>query len=205
MEQSETMGLFTKDIHTFEDLFLHGLQDIYYAEHKIIKALPGLIERASDPALKRGLKRHLSETKEQVERIERAFHLLGEEPRATKCYGIHGLLSEGEEAMGNITDQNVLNAAVISSALAVEHYEITRYGSLIAWAREMGRTDVAAVLEDNLAEEKAADAKLTVIAEARGNTRAKAGRTPARRGRSPASRSGTRRRLKTDRRASSRK
>ncbi len=172
MEQSETMGLFTKDIHTFEDLFLHSLQDVYYAEHKIIKALPGLIEHASDPALKRGLKRHLSETKEQVERIQRVFHLLGEEPRATKCYGIHGLLSEGEEAMGNITDQNVLNAAVISSALAVEHYEITRYGSLIAWAKRLGRADIAKVLEQTLNEEKAADKKLTSVAEGQVNLKA---------------------------------
>ena len=190
------MSLFARDIQTFEDLFLHGLQDVYYAEHKIIKALPGLIEHASDPALKRGLKRHLNETKEQVERLERAFHLLGEKPRATKCYGIHGLLSEGEEIMGNVAHRNVQNAVVISSAQAIERYEITRYGSLIAWAKEMGRTDIAAVLEENLEEEKAADAKLTAIAEAR--IRAETGRTSA-------PRSTRTSRLKADRRASSRK
>lgn len=201
------MGLFTKDIQTFEHLFLHGLQDIYYAEHKIIKALPGLIASASNAEVKGGLKQHLKETKEQVERLERVFHLLGEEPRATKCYGIHGLLSEGEEVMANIAERNVLNAAVIAFAQAAERYEITRYGSLMAWAREMGRTDIAAVLQQNLNEEKAADAKLTAIAEARVNARAEGGRTPASpRGRSPRrARSGPRRRLEADRRASSRK
>lgn len=201
------MGLFTKDIRTFEDLFLHGLQDIYYAEHKIIKALSDLIAHAADAELKRGLKRHVTETKEQVERLERAFHLLGEEPRATKCYGVQGLLSEADEILGSIADQNVLNAAVISSAQAVEHYEITRYGSLIAWAKEMGRTDIAAMLEETLSEEKATDAKLTQIAEARVNTRAERGRTlvSARKKVPARARSGTRRRPKNDRRSSSRK
>jgi ferritin-like metal-binding protein YciE len=201
------MGLFTKDILTLEDLFLHGLQDIYYAEHKIIRALPDLIAHASDAALKRGLKRHLSETNEQVERLERTFHLLGEKPRATKCYGIHGLISEADEVLGNIADQNVLNAAVISCAQAVEHYEITRYGSLIALAREMGRTDIAAVLGESLSEEKAADAKLTEIAEARVNSRAEGGRklASARTRPSKRARSVARGRPKNDRRSSSRK
>src|SRR5262245_26186222 len=108
------MGLFTKDIRTFEDLFLHGLQDIYYAEHKITKALPDLVAHATDAQLKRGLKQHLNETKEQIERLDRAFQLLGQDARATKCYGIQGLIGEGDEVIANIADQNVLNAAVIA-------------------------------------------------------------------------------------------
>ena len=201
------MGLFSKDIKTFEDLFLHGLQDIYYAENKIIKTLPALIGHASDAELKRGLKQHLRETKGQVERLERAFQLLGEDARATRCYGIHGLISEGDEVMGNVADRGVLNAAVISAAQAVEHYEITRYGSLIAWANEMGRADIAGVLEENLAEEKAADRRLTTIAEARVNARAGGKRVAKSSGRSNGGKRGkaTRQGLGGDRRASSRK
>jgi ferritin-like metal-binding protein YciE len=175
------MGLFTKDIKTFEDLFLHGLKDIYYAENQIIKALPKLIESASDAELKRGLQQHLKETKHQVERLDEAFRLLDHEPEGTKCYGINGLLSEGDELLGNVADKKVLNAAVIAAAQAVEHYEITRYGALIAWAEEMDRKDVARVLGRNLAEEKTADQKLTRIAEDRVNRRAEGKRPSARR------------------------
>jgi ferritin-like metal-binding protein YciE len=195
------MGLFSKDIKTFDDLFLHGLQDIYYAENKIINTLPALIDSASDSELKRGLKQHLRETRQQVERLERVFGLLGENPRATKCYGIHGLLSEGDEIMGNVADKDVLNAAVIAAAQAVEHYEITHYGSLIAWATEMDRADIAGILEENLAEEKAADRKLTAIAEARLNIVAESRKAVA----SRRARGSMRQRIGGDRRASSRK
>jgi ferritin-like metal-binding protein YciE len=173
------MGLFSKDIKTFEDLFLHGLKDIYYAENQIVKTLPELIANASDSQLKQGLQQHLQETEHQVERLDQVFQLIGQEPEGTKCYGINGLLSEGDEIMGNVDDKKVLNAAVIAAAQAVEHYEITRYGSLIAWAEEMGRRDVANVLEANLAEEKAADQKLTKLAESRVNKMAEGKRPSA--------------------------
>jgi ferritin-like metal-binding protein YciE len=173
------MGLFTKDIKTFEQLFMHGLQDVYYAENRIVGALPKLIENASDGELKRGLRQHLEETKEQVEMLEKAFRMLGEEPTGTKCYGINGLISEGDEIMGNVDNKKVLDAAIISAAQAVEHYEITRYGSLIAWAQEMGRQDVARILERILAQEKATDQKLTKLAESRVNKQAEGKRVRA--------------------------
>jgi ferritin-like metal-binding protein YciE len=174
------MGLFTRDIKSFEDLFLHGLKDIYYAENQIVKTLPKLIENASDAELRRGLQQHLKETEHQVERLEQAFHMLDQDPSGTRCYGINGLLNEGDEVMGNVGDKRVLNAAIIGAAQAVEHYEITRYGSLIAWAEEMGRHDVAQLLEKNLAEEKAADQKLTKIAQGRVNRMAEGKRPQTR-------------------------
>ena len=165
------MGLFSKDIQTLDDLFEHGLKDIYYAENQILKALPKLIDAASNPQLKKGLKDHLKETEGQVKRLVQIFQMRDEKPKGTKCYGINGLLTEGDELTGEAGDK-VLDAAVIASAQAVEHYEITRYGALIAWAREMGRNDFAAILDKNLAEEKAADAKLTKLAESRANAKA---------------------------------
>jgi ferritin-like metal-binding protein YciE len=158
------MGLFTKDIKTLEDLFSHGLKDIYYAENQVLKALPKLIDSATNPQLRKGLKDHLGETKVQVSRLEQIFEMREEKPKGTKCPGIDGLIKEGDELTGNIADKKVADAAIIASAQAVEHYEMTRYGALIAWARELGRNDLADVLTANLEEEMAADAKLSAIA-----------------------------------------
>jgi ferritin-like metal-binding protein YciE len=163
------MGLFTKDIKTMDDLFLHGLQDIYYAENQIIKALPKMIENAKNAQLKKGFKTHLEETENQVKRLEQVFEMLPSEPKGTKCPAIDGILKEGDDIMGEVADEDVLNVAIIGAGQAVEHYEIARYGSLIAWANELGRSDCAAVLKKNLAEEKATDAKLTAMAERRVN------------------------------------
>jgi len=175
------MGLFSKDIKTLDDLFLHGLQDIYYAEQQITEALPKMIENAKNARLKQGLKTHLGETKNQVKRLEQAFRLYGEEPQAKKCPSIDGIIKEGEEVMGNIADDKVLNVALIGAAQSVEHYEISRYGALIAWATQLGRRDCAAILRRNLAEEKATDKKLSAMAETRVNPSAA---PPARRRRS---------------------
>jgi ferritin-like metal-binding protein YciE len=166
------MGLFSKDIKTLDDLFLHGLQDIYYAENQIIKALPKMIENAKNAQLKKGFKTHLEETENQVKRLEQVFEMLPSEPKGTKCPAIDGILKEGDDIMGEVADADVLNVAIIGAAQAVEHYEIARYGSLIAWANELGRSDCAAVLKKNLAEEKATDAKLTAMAEQRVNPNA---------------------------------
>ena len=163
------MGLFTKDIKTLEDLFSHGLKDIFYAENQILKALPKLIKSATHPQLKKGLKDHLAETEGQMERLTQIFEMREEKPKGTKCPGINGLLAEGGELTGNVADKKVLDAAIIASAQALEHYEITRYGALIAWARELGRNDFADILEANLEEERAADAKLNRMAESRVN------------------------------------
>jgi ferritin-like metal-binding protein YciE len=166
------MGLFSKDIETMDDLFLQTLQDIYYAENKIVKSLPEMIETATDAQLKQGLEMHLGETKGHVQRLEQVFQLLGQKPRSVNCPAIDGIIEEAEDVTGEVDDKNVLDAAIIAAGQAVEHYEITRYGSLIAWAKELGRNDAARLLEQTLAEEKAADKKLTSIAESRVNLRA---------------------------------
>jgi ferritin-like metal-binding protein YciE len=167
-----SMGLFSKDIKTLDDLFLHGLQDIYYAENQIIKALPKMIENAKNAQLKKGFKTHLEETENQVKRLEQVFEMLPSEAKGTKCPAIDGILKEGDDIMGEVADDDVLNVAIIGAGQAVEHYEIARYGALIAWATELGRSDCAAVLKKNLAEEKATDAKLTAMAQQRVNPRA---------------------------------
>jgi ferritin-like metal-binding protein YciE len=172
------MGLFTRDIKSLEDLFNHTLQDIYYAEQQILKTLPTLIEKASDPILKKGLKQHLAETEGQVRRLEEVFALLDQKPKGTRCPGIDGILSEGDSLLNDVEGRSVTNAAIVASAQAVEHYEITRYGALIAWAAEMGRDEVIRPLELNLREEKAADKKLTAVAESRINKKADRTRRP---------------------------
>jgi ferritin-like metal-binding protein YciE len=163
------MGLLSKPIKTLDDLFVHTLQDIYYAEQQIIKALPKMIAKVTDPQLKQAFQTHLDETKNHVTRVERVFQMHGEPAKAVTCPAIDGIISEANEIMGDASDSEVLDAAALASAQAVEHYEITRYGTLAAWARQLGRTDCATVLEQNLDEEKAADMKLTGIAEARVN------------------------------------
>jgi ferritin-like metal-binding protein YciE len=123
------LGLFTKDIKTMEDLLLHGLQDIYYAEQQIIKSLPKMIEKATNRDLASGLKGHLEETNKQVERLQKAFEKLGKEPSGTSCPAIDGIIKEADETAGEIEDKTVLDAAIVANAQAVEHYEICRYGN----------------------------------------------------------------------------
>ncbi|MBS7540663.1 YciE/YciF ferroxidase family protein [Ancylobacter lacus] len=166
------MGFFSKDIQTMDDLFVHTLRDIYYAEKRILKALPEMIEKASDPTLKAGFRQHLQETEQHVLRVEEVFRMHGAEAKTVTCPAIDGIISETEEISGEIADTEVLDAALAAAAQAVEHYEITRYGTLIAWARQLGRTDCAGVLQRNLDEEKATDAKLTKLAESKLNMRA---------------------------------
>jgi ferritin-like metal-binding protein YciE len=159
------MGIFSKDIKTLDDLFVHQLQDIYYAEKQILKALPKMIEKATAPELKKGLTDHLAETEGHVERVEQVFEMHGAQAKAVDCPAIDGILKEADEVAGDVADKQVLDAAIIASGQAVEHYEMTRYGTLIAWARQLGRDDCAAVLQQNLDEEKAADQKLSALAE----------------------------------------
>jgi ferritin-like metal-binding protein YciE len=166
------MGLFTTPIKTFDDLFVHTLQDIYYAEQQIMKALPKMIDKATNPELKQGFETHLRETEGQIQRLEQVFRMHGTTPKGATCPAIDGIIKETNEIAGDIADKQVLDAALIAAAQAVEHYEITRYGTLIAWAREMGREDCAAVLAETLAEEKATDEKLTRMAESRINRKA---------------------------------
>src|SRR5262252_1839534 len=166
------MGFFSKDIKTMDDLFVHTLRDIYYAEKQIVQALPDMIDKSNDPQLKQGFQSHLSETKQHVMRLEQVFRLHGQQPLMVDCPAIDGIIDEAEEVAGEVEDKSVLDAALIAAAQAIEHYEITRYGTLIAWARELGRNDCAALLQQNLEEEKAADKKLTAMAESKVNRRA---------------------------------
>jgi len=166
------MGWFSSDIHSVDDLFQHSLHDIYYAEHQIQKSLPDMVAKASDAELKKGLKAHLTQTKGQIRRLDQAFKKLKMKPEGTKCPAIDGIIEEANEITGEIDDKMVLNAALIAAAQAVEHYEITRYGTLIAWARLLGHNDVAKLLAMNLKEEKAADKKLNAIAKRKINKKA---------------------------------
>ncbi len=166
------MGLFSKDINNMDDLFVHTLRDIYYAENKIVQALPEMIEKAHDAQLRQGFQTHLAETKNHVKRLEQVFRMRGLEAKGVDCPAIDGIIEEAEAVAGEVDDKNVLDAALIAAAQAVEHYEITRYGSLIAWAKQLGRADCASVLQQNLDEEKATDKKLTAMAESKVNRQA---------------------------------
>ena len=166
------MGLFTKDIKTMNDLFVHQLQDVYYAEKQLVKALPSMAKKASDPQLKQGFLSHLDETKTHVTRLEQVFQMHGAEVKAVNCPAIDGIIEEADDVAGEVEDKSVLDAALINAAQAAEHYEITRYGSLIAWAKQLGRNDCASVLQKTLDEEKAADKKLTGIAAKKVNLKA---------------------------------
>jgi len=169
------MGLFTKDIKSMEDLFLHGLQDVYYAENQITKALPKMIDLATNRDLSSGLTAHLEETKKQIGRLEKVFEKLGKQPSGTKCPAIDGIIEEANSTAGEVEDKAVLDAAIVANAQAVEHYEICRYGTLIAWAEELGHDEVARFLTTNLNEEKAANTKLNTVAMRKGvNTKATA-------------------------------
>ncbi|TMJ61880.1 MAG: ferritin-like domain-containing protein [Alphaproteobacteria bacterium] len=166
------MGLFTRDIKTMNDLFVHQLQDIYYAEKQLVKALPKMAKKAADQQLKQGFLTHLDETKTHVERLEQVFQMHGAQVKAVDCPAIDGIIQEADEVAGEVADKSVLDAALINAAQAAEHYEITRYGSLIAWAKQLGRNDCASVLQKTLEEEKATDQKLTQMAESKVNLRA---------------------------------
>ena len=161
------MGFFTKDIKTMEDLLVHGLQDIYYAEQQILKALPK-IDKATNRDLVTGLKGHLEETNKQVERLQKVFETLGKVPSGTQCPAIDGIIKEADETASEIEDKAVLDAAIVANAQAAEHYEMCRYGTLIAWAEELGHDDIVRFLTTNLNEEKAANTQLNMVALRKG-------------------------------------
>ncbi|WP_108661485.1 ferritin-like domain-containing protein [Acuticoccus kandeliae] len=168
------MGLFTKHIRSMDDLFVHTLQDIYYAEHQIKKALPKMVDKASDPALKQAFERHLTETEGQIERLEKVFELHGVKAKGVTCDAIDGIIKETESIVHEVKDATVLDAALVAAAQAVEHYEITRYGTLASWAEQLGHPDCASLLRETLAEEEGADQKLTTLAKGHLNRVAKA-------------------------------
>lgn len=166
------MGLFSKPIKTLDDLFVHTLQDMYYAENQIVKNLPTMIAKASNSALKAAFQHHLTETEGHVKRLEQVFQMHGQPVKGVTCEATDGILDEAKEIIADCGDAEVCDAAMLSAAQAVEHYEITRYGTMIAFADQLGRHDCANVLKQTLEEEKAADRKLTDIAESQVNRKA---------------------------------
>ena len=166
------MGLFSRDIRTINDLFAHQLEDIYYAEMQMARALPEMADKASDDRLKQSLLLHRDETRAQLRRLDHVFDALGMKMKAIDCPAIDGIIEEAEDVAAEVADKAVLDAAIISAAQAAEHYEIARYGSLIAWARQLGRADIAGLLQKTLDEEKVADQMLTSLAMGKLNLRA---------------------------------
>ncbi len=152
-------------INSLSDLFVHTLQDIYFAENLLTKKLPIMAQEANAAALKKLFQAHMQETKEHVSRLEKIFEMIGEKAEAEECPAIEGIIEEAEELLDEIESARTKDAALISSAQAVEHYEITRYGTLVAWAKELGHDDVANILRQTLAEEKDADNKLLRLGE----------------------------------------
>ena len=170
-------------IQTMDDLFTHALQDVYYAENQIAKTIPEMMEKATDPMLQEGFRAHLEETREQIKRLDQVFQALGQTPKGVTCQAMLGLIEESQELAGEIEDKDVLDAAILASAQAIEHYEITRYGTLIAWANQLGhketadqgklgRLEIIDLLQLSLDEEKDQDRKLTALAESKVNRHA---------------------------------
>nr|WP_228461912.1 ferritin-like domain-containing protein [Paracoccus liaowanqingii] len=147
------------------DLFEHALADIYYAEKKIYKSLPKMIKAADHPDLIAALTQHREETADQIEKLEQIFALLDQRPRAEKCDAIDGILEEGDGLLEDFGDSMAADAAIIFSCQAVEHYEITRYGSMAAFADALGMDEAKALLDEILAQESATDTKLSALAE----------------------------------------
>jgi ferritin-like metal-binding protein YciE len=164
---------------TLDDLFLDTLKDIYFAEKQILKALPKMARAAQSEEGKAGFLKHRDETQGQIERLEQVFEILGKAPRGKTCEAIQGIIAEGEEIMEEYKGSVALDAGLISSAQAVEHYEIARYGTLIAWAKQLGLTEAVPLLEATLAEEEATDQKLTQLAEADANAKGTKGKKAA--------------------------
>lgn len=162
----------TIGMETLADLFEDTLRDIYYTEKKILKALPKMAKKAGSEALAAAFEKHERETENQVDRLEKIFEILGKTPRGKTCDAIQGIIAEAEELMTEAQTDTVRDAAMVGAAQAVEHYEISRYGTLKAWAGKLGMDDAAALLDETLEEEKATDAALTQLAESEINIEA---------------------------------
>jgi len=146
-------------------LFLEALKDIYYAERKILRALPKMIRAAQSPELKQAFQSHREETEIQKERLEQVFEMIGKRPQGKTCPAIDGIIEEGEEVMDTFKGAPALDAGLVAAAQAVEHYEIARYGTLCAWAKVLGMQDAVNVLTQTLEEEKRTDELLNQLAE----------------------------------------
>ena len=150
---------------TLHDAFLDELRDAYDAEKQLTKALPKMAKAASSPQLRKAFETHLKETQGQIGRLEKAFASLDEKVRGKHCDGIEGIIEEGQSVMEEDFDETTMDACLIAAGQRAEHYEMAAYGTLVAWAKVMGHSEAASLLQQNLDEEKAADAKLSALAE----------------------------------------
>jgi ferritin-like metal-binding protein YciE len=157
---------------SLQDLFVNLLKDMYYAEKQILKALPKMAKKADSEQLRQAFEHHLKETQGQIERLEQVFALCALKPAGKTCPAIKGIIEEGEDDMKDAKDPDVLDAGMIADAQAVEHYEIARYGTMIAWAKQLGMNDAVSLLQQTLDQEYGADRLLTELAEARLNREA---------------------------------
>jgi ferritin-like metal-binding protein YciE len=157
---------------TLDDLFTHFLQDVYYAERQLLKALPKMAKSAQEPALKEAFTAHREETVHQIERLEQVFDHIGKRPRGIPCEAIKGLIEEAEEVLDETEVGAVRDAGLVACGQAVEHYEMARYGALIAWAQAGGHKEVVSLLQQTLDEEKKADRLLNDLAMKQVNKRA---------------------------------
>jgi ferritin-like metal-binding protein YciE len=155
----------TDQTKTLEDLFLDTLKDVYYAEKQIVKTLPKMAKAASSPELRKAFETHRDESEGHVERLTEVFELIGKAPRGKTCDAILGIIEEGKSIMEEYADSPALDAGLLASAQAVEHYEMSRYGTLKAWAKQLGMNDAVRLLEQTLAEEMKTDQLLTQIGE----------------------------------------
>lgn len=151
---------------TLDDLFQDMLKDVYYAERKILKALPKMARGAQSPELKAAFEKHREETEIQVERLQQVFELIGKPARGKTCPAIEGIIEEGEEVLEEFKGSEAIDAGLIAAAQAVEHYEIARYGTLRRWAELLGHKQAAKLLQETLAEEETTDGSLTKLADA---------------------------------------
>jgi ferritin-like metal-binding protein YciE len=159
---------------TLEDLFLTTLKDVYYAEKQILRALPKMAKATESDELRQAFEQHRTETDGQIQRLEQVFEQIGKRASGKTCEAIQGIIAEGQEIMEDYAESDALDAGILASAQAIEHYEISRYGTLKSWAQQLGMTDAVTLIEETLAEEKKTDQLLTQIAESSANQKAAA-------------------------------
>lgn len=159
-------------LKSLDDLFTHFMKDMYFAEKQVLKTLPKMARQSDSAELREAFEHHRDETEQQIANLEKVFELIGVRPRGVTCQAIEGILDEGKEIMEEASDADTRDAGMIAAAQSVEHYEITRYGTMVAWATRLGMTDAATLLQENLDQEYAADQKLSKIAEEKLNKEA---------------------------------
>ena len=159
-------------IKSMNDLLLTFMQDVYYAERQIVKALPKMVKASENQELKNALMHHREETQGQIDRLQKAFEALGKRARGQTCEAINGIIEEGEEIIEEFEAGPIRDAGIVAAAQAVEHYEMARYGTIIAWAKAVGHEDVARLMHETLEEEKKADTTLNQLAQKYLNKRA---------------------------------